>query len=272
MQTKQILTLLCAIITIALSFFSLTNEPFADEESSDALVRKLQQTLTELRMKRQERYTFEEKARQKKALLREEINLLTTEKERLLSQYEQLTKEKNKLQNEYNDLKKETAKIDTTLNDVTKCLEETYNKILTKIDTGIPYRLKQRKELLSNFKENISKDVAANVSFLWQILMQECELGFSSEIYPGQINLPDNRKKDGWYLRVGKIIFTYITDDKKECGIAVKKNGKFELITNVDAKQRNAIEKALQIMRKTHSPALIIFSVYSTVNSNGENK
>lgn len=272
--TKRILTQLGVILAAAILCLFLADAPFADDtkDSAAQLVQKLHQTLTALREKKQERYALAEKVKQRAALLQEELNSLQTERESLAAGRDLVKKENAALAQERDVLSRKITNADQELGQIYAAITDACGKLIKQIENGLPYRIKERKKLVTNFLESAGKDVAADVALLWQICMQEFELGFSSEIYTGEVNLPDGRRKEGKFLRVGRIVLAYLADDGQECGLIVNRNGKPELLSELRDSERAAIKEAFAIMQRQRSPALVIFPVYTKLSKQGENK
>jgi FtsZ-binding cell division protein ZapB len=247
----------------------LAGAPFADEGDTQpaALVQKLHQTLTNLREKKKERYALAEKAKQHLALLEEEMSSLSTEREELLTRRDSLKKENTALQKEGDSLAGKVNESNTELEKISLSVKETVGKLIEKVECGLPYRTEERKKILTDFQVNAGKDISSDVALLWQIIMQEFELGASSEIYPGEVRFIDGRIKEGEYLRIGRLVLVYLTDDELDCGIVARRGGRFEFFTELDSSQRAAIRESFQIMRRQRSPALVIFPVYTNVTA-----
>jgi len=254
-------------ILFVVGLFCFVNLPFADEGDTKpaALVQKLQQTLAKLRETKKERYALAEKAKQQRALLEEEMDSLGAEKEELLSRRDLLKKENSALQKEKEGLAKKLGESSAELSRLSASVKTTAEKLEEKIECGLPYKTDDRKKVVDNFLESAGKDVASDVALLWQIVMQELELGFSSESYPGAVKLPDGRIKDGEYLRIGRLVLAYITDDGLDCGLVARRSGRFALLAELDSSQREAISESFQIMRRMRSPSLVVFPVHASV-------
>jgi hypothetical protein len=271
LRTRQIWIRVSAVVASLVVCFALLDVPFADEgdTSTAALVQKLQQTLANLREKKQERYALRERAKQRSAMLEEEIESLRTERDALLPRRDSLKNENSALQKERDDLAKKVKDSNTELEKVSLCVKETIGKLAEKIERGLPYRIEERKKVLTNFQESAGKDVASDVALLWQICMQEYELGFSSETYPGEVKLQDGRRKEGRYLRIGRVVLAYLTEDQMDCALSVNRNGRFEFLTELDSSRRAAIKESFLIARRQRSPAMVIFPIYMGIARGG---
>jgi len=251
--------------------FALLSEPFADEgdASTAGLLQQLRQTLTNLREKKQERYALRERAKQRSAMLEEEMNSLRAERDALLPRRDSLKNENSAIQKERDELAKKAKDSNTELEKISLCVKETIGKLVEKIERGLPYRIEERKKVLTNFQESAGKDVASDVALLWQICMQEYELGFSSETYPGEVKLIDGRRKEGQYLRIGRVVLAYLTEDQLDCALSVNRNGGFEFLTELDSSQRAAIKESFLIARRQRSPAMVAFPIYTKITRGG---
>jgi len=265
LRACRLLTGLSILFVVGL--FCFVNLPFADEGDTKpaALVQKLQQTLAKLRETKKERYALAEKVKQHRALLEEEMDSLNAEKEEILLRRDSLKKENSALQKEKEGLAKKLGESSAELARVSAAVKATAEKLREKIERGLPYKTDDRKKVVDNFLESAGKDVASDVALLWQIVMQELELGFSSESYPGAVKLPDGRIKDGEYLRIGRLVLAYITDDGLDCGLVARRSGRFALLAELDSSQREAISESFQIMRRMRSPSLVVFPVHASV-------
>jgi predicted nuclease with TOPRIM domain len=260
-----------AVVASLVVCFALLSEPFADEgdTSTAGLLQQLRQTLTNLREKKQERYALRERAKQRSAMLEEETESLRAERDALLPRRDSLKNENGAIQKERDDLAKKVKDSDTELENVSLSVKETIGKLVEKIERGLPYRIEERKKVPTNFQENAGKDVASDVALLWQICMQEYELGFSSETYPGEVKLLDGRRKEGQYLRIGRVVLAYLTEDQLDCALSVNRNGRFEFLTELDSSRRAAIKESFLIARRQRSPAIVIFPIYTKITRGG---
>jgi len=260
-----------AVVASLVVCFALLSEPFADEgdTSTAGLLQQLRQTLTNLREKKQERYALRERAKQRSAMLEEETESLRAERDALLPRRDSLKNENGAIQKERDDLAKKVKDSDTELENVSLSVKETIGKLVEKIERGLPYRIEERKKVLTNFQENAGKDIASDVALLWQICMQEYELGTSSETYPGEVKLLDGRRKEGQYLRIGRVVLAYLTEDQMDCALSVNRNGRFEFLTELDSSRRAAIKESFLIARRQRSPAIVIFPIYTKITRGG---
>jgi predicted nuclease with TOPRIM domain len=260
-----------AVVASLVVCFALLSEPFADEgdTSTAGLLQQLRQTLTNLREKKQERYALRERAKQRSAMLEEETESLRAERDALLPRRDSLKNENGAIQKERDDLAKKAQDSNAELEKISLCVKETVGKLVEKIERGLPYRIEERKKVRTNFQENAGKDVASDVALLWQICMQEYELGFSSETYPGEVKLLDGRRKEGQYLRIGRVVLAYLTEDQMDCALSVNRNGRFEFLTELDSSRRAAIKESFLIARRQRSPAIVIFPIYTKITRGG---
>jgi hypothetical protein len=281
---------------IIISVVILSFEPFSTAQPSNkevmkgqidnnvrlrTLMNELQNTVTTLRKERQAYYS------------RKQENDLEIQERRIQIQslketHEELISEAEDIENEMEIFGGEEDKFQTAISGYKEKEGELSNSILSyvrllreQVNNGIPFQLEERTAKLDAITNGISAqkpmDIAEACNQLWSFCKEELRLAVTSEIYRDNIRLEDGREPHAEFVRVGRIILAFMTDDGKDTGVwLTQKNNGFEGATTGWVKDSSSvpshiIEKAIKIYKRQHPPEIINFPIsFSQVMINTE--
>lgn len=246
------------------------------------LMNELQNTVTTLRETRQGYYS-------RKQEKDEEVQDLRMQIQSLKETYEDLVSEAEDIEKEMETLGGEEERIKTSISGYKDKEDELSNTILSyveilreQVNNGIPFRLEERTAKLDAILKGIDAtkpmDIAEACNQLWSFCKDELRLSVTSEIYRDNICLADGREPHAEFVRVGKVVLAFMTDDGNDTGIWLtqKDNGSEGATTgwvkDPSSVPRHTIEKSINILMRQHPPEIINFPIsFSNVRINHGN-
>lgn len=289
-------SLISILSLIIISAVILSFEPFSTAQPSNkgaikgqidnnarlrALMNELQNTVTTLRKERQDYYSRKQEDDREIQDLRIQIQSLKETHEDLVSEVEDI-------ENEIETLGGEEDKFKTFISGYKEKEEELSNSILSyvkllreQVNDGIPFRLEERTAKLDAISNGVDAtkpmDIAEACNQLWSFCKDELRLSVTSEIYRDNIRLGDGREPHAEFIRVGRIILAFTTEDGKNAGVWLTQNnnGGGSATTgwarDSSSVSSHTIEKAIKIYKRQHPPEIINFLIsFSQVRINTE--
>ena len=184
-------------------------------------------------------------------VLEEKIGKIQKEKSRLKKEIDKtkITK-KNLIEN-----KKE---VDFYLSNVKNLLCENSQKLRNHINSGFPYEKENRMRKIDGLKKRLEEqDLLESTRELWHYFLKEIDLSYDSEIYSEEVETEKGEIKKAKFLRVGKVILAFQTNDGEKSGRWIEGGWKKDLCRYC----RTNIRKAIQIMEGKRIPHFLEFPV-----------
>ena len=235
------------------------------------LMNELQNTVTTLRKERQAYYS-------RKQVKNEDVQELRMQIQSLKETHEGLVSEAEDIEKEMETLGGEEERIKTSISGYKDKEDELSNSIISyvgllreQVNDGIPFRLEDRTAKLDAISNGIDTtkpmDIAEACNQLWSLCKEELRLAVTSEIYRDNIRLADGREPHAEFVRVGKVILAFMTDDGKDWGVWLKQddNGSEGATTgwvkHPSSVPSHTIEKSIKILMRQHPPEIINFPI-----------
>ncbi len=255
------------LITIVVFFFF---SPLANagklEELKENIVKTNQLLIEEESLHQKE----EEQAMSVQKSLEERIKILEEKINEIQNENGKLEKEIEKVKIAKNDLIKKKEKSTNLLLDIGHRLSMNTKRLQNEINLSFPYILESRIERVNSLRKRLQKEgqdllVPSGVleisHQLWDYYIKEIDLGYNSEIYSDEVQTAKGEIKKANFLRVGRIILAYRTNDGEETGLLVKSEDGYKWKKDLSFSQRQVIKKAVEIMEGKRIPHLLEFPV-----------
>lgn len=228
-----------------------------------------------------------EKIEKTSQLLKEEEILHRKEKEQALAtrrslqeriatlenRTKQIEEENKKLKREINETKSVKKKLMTTIRKNTSLFSSIGDILSNKaeilhqqISSGIPYAQEDRLRKIIMFKKKLKEkdiNIMGCCQDLYYDFIKEIELGYGSELYSDEVETAEGEMKRAKFLRIGKIVLAYRTNDGKETGLLQKKEEGYEWKKDLSLFQRGKIKRSIEIMEGRKIPRLIDYPIDS---------
>lgn len=289
-------SLISILSLIIISAVILSFEPFSTAQPSNngatkgqidnnarprALMNELQNTVTTLRKERQAYYSSKQENDR-------EIQDLRIQIQSLKETHEDLKSEVKDIEGEIETLNKDGEKLKTSISGYKEKEEELSSSILSyvrllreQVNNGIPFQLEERTAKLDAISNGIAAtkpmDIAEACNQLWSFCKEELRLAATSEIYRDNIRLEDGIEQHAEFVRVGRIILAFMTDDGKDTGVWLTQtnNGGRDATTgwvkDSSSVPSHIIEKSIKTLMRQHPPEIINFPIsFSQVKINTE--
>lgn len=200
----------------------------------------------------------------------EEINDISNETDRLVSEYTQLLKQIEGLK-AYNaqqerliqSQEEEKAEFRASIRDVQSVRRQITPLMLRMVgalekfvELDVPFQLEERRERIQGLRDLLDQsNVAEPEKFRRVLEVYQIENEYSRflDAYEGTLTI-DGTEKEVKFLRAGRVALVYETLDGENVGFYNKQTGSFESLGD---DYKTAIEKGLQIANQQSSPSVI---------------
>jgi len=126
------------------------------------------------------------------------------------------------------------------------------------IDSGIPFYKEERVQKLDDFNERLEEmEIMDSLQEIYYYFKSEIDLSYNSELYSEEIETEKGEIKKAKFVRIGKIILFYRTNDGEEYGRWLNGKWKKDLCSHC----RKNIKKAIEILEGRRIPELLKFPV-----------
>lgn len=265
----------------------LNNEEIREKQFDNTvklreLMKELLNTVTTLRLERQAYYEKKQEREQTIQDLRIQIKSLKEAHEDLKGELEEREGEMDILDGEARRLESAILMYQDKEDKLTKWLLSYVNILRGLTNDGIPFHIAERRiklDAITNGK-TIGKltNIADTCNQLWGFCKDELRLATTSEIYRDTIQLEDGREPHAEFLRVGKVILAFKTEDDEDWGIWLKKEDKSNGVTsagwvlNRSGTFLHSVQEAIKMLKRQHPAEFINFPVnFSNVNIQDDN-
>ena len=189
---------------------------------------------------------------------------------------EDIEKESRQIENKTGETKKETDTILQRQKTVTNFLSGTGKGLLNhieqtekRISNGFPYEVERYSRKLKDLKNELDKEDFSHLDIAEELyihLMKEMELGETSDIYSDEIETEEGDIKKAKFVRIGKVILFYQTNDEENTGYLSKTDKGYIWKKDLPRQYRKNIQKSVKIIQGKKIPELLEFPV--EINSN----
>lgn len=153
----------------------------------------------------------------------------------------------------------EVAKLKTAEEEATRirtatgaALEPALRHAHVAIGAGLPYRLEERRQRLNG--DGTPEEALIRY---WSFLQEELRLARSGEGYTDAVTLADGRVKHAHFVRVGRSMLAYVTEDQANVGFWQGTGWNHA----PDLKTQEAIRRAVEILGRRRLPEWVILPV-----------
>jgi len=278
---KHSLTFILALIIISVVMISYDPCAFAQPSNHRVatgqidnsgklreLMNELQNTVTTLRKERQDYYSRKQETDVEVQDLRIQIQTLKAVQEELISEVEEVEGEMKTLNNDGKGLQTSISGYQEKEDKLSNSVLSYVKRLREQVDNGIPFRRQERTAKLNTIANGIDAteqmDIAEACNQLWSFCKDELRLAVTSETYRDTIRLADGREPHAEFVRVGKIIQAFTTEDGKDAGVwlsgseAATATGWVYDPSNASL---HSIQKAIKIHKMQHHPEIINFPI-----------
>jgi len=277
------ISLVLILTLLILSALTLSYESFCNAQSAingaakerinnntklRELMDELQNTVTTLRKERQAYYSEKQEKDREVQDLRIQIQALKATQEELISEAEEVEGEMKTLNNDGKGLQTSISDYQKKEDKLSKSVFSYVKRLREQVDNGIPFQRKERTAKLDTIANGIDAteqmDIAEACNQLWSFCKDELRLAVTSETYRDTIRLADGREPHAEFVRVGKIILAFTTEDGKDAGVwlsgseAAAATGWVYDPSNASL---HSILKAIKIHKRQHPPEIINFPI-----------
>lgn len=121
--------------------------------------------------------------------------------------------------------------------------------VLPLIESGLPYRRESRTLAVDLFRTATEPRDA--FTRMWTFFEDEARIARSGETYTDQITLNDGRVKHARFVRVGKHVLGFVTEDGMDTGLWLRGEGWVTDPTRIDP---NAVRVAVEVLDRRRGP------------------
>ncbi|ODS33069.1 MAG: hypothetical protein SCARUB_01768 [Candidatus Scalindua rubra] len=243
------------------------------------LMNELQNTVITLRKERQAYYSRKQEKDQEVQDLRIQIQSLRETHEDLVSEVEDIENEMDTLNNEESKFKSSILSYQNKEDELSNYVISHVRLLREQVNNGIPFRLEERTAKLDTISNGIGAqkpmDIAEACNQLWSFCKEELRLAVTSEIYRDNIRLADGREPHAEFVRVGRVILAFMTEDGADWGIWLEqkddspKGATTGWVKDSSSVSSHTIEKSIKILMRQHPPEIINFPIsFSQVRIN----
>lgn len=240
----------CLVVVLALW---ATVYPAVAQEKSEA--EELTEVLAEMRGLRERYYAEKQQRTAAIAEARNRVTKLEADVRELEDQQRALEESTATLRKEVAELEGQQVELAQERSVVQKLVARFATVAREHVASSIPYRREPRAARIAGVEE---LSVAEAFGRLWSFFEEETRIARSGEAYTDEIELPDGRRKSARFLRVGKHILGFVTEDGVDAGLWRDGEGWVADAARVDG---DAIRDALEILDRRRAPELVTLPV-----------
>ncbi len=229
----------------------------AIQEEIESTRRLLEAERADHKREEEEASLINEKVGEEIRELKGRLNELRQLKKELENQIGQLTRECEMLSSRKNSL-------DEKLLDLRKVLINSTRSFRNRIEKGFPYNKELRTAdflILEKDLEGGRVEILEGLNRLWDLIEHEVSLGSESEIYLGDLPQEGTGVRGAKYLRLGMVSLAYISEDGKEVGLLIKKDGNYAWVKDLDKDLKDSIKDSQRILEGRIAFRLVDFPI-----------
>lgn len=252
-----ILILLTPPFSIAAGPKDKGEELTAIQEDIESTRRLLEAERADHKREKEEASSINEKVGEEIRELKGRLNELKQLKKELENQIGQLSRECEMLSNKKNSL-------DEKLLDLRMALVNSIQSFRTRIEKGFPYNKEIRSAdflILEKDLEGERVEILEGLNRLWDLIEHELSLGSESEIYPGDLPQEGTGLRGAKYLRLGMISLAYVSEDGKEVGLLIRKDGNYLWTKDLNKGLKDSIKESQKILEGRIAFRLVDFPI-----------
>lgn len=221
---------------------------------------------------REERMAFYEKQRQFESRIqqkRTDLAALENKATQLRTTEEQVDQDLQRIEQ---DIRKLTLELQSKTVQQER-LQETMDNWIVQgrkaVAEGVPFRREERRERLipvaPDKSERVAVTAADTLGRIWSFFQEEMRLARSGETFTEQIDIGKNRLKYAQLFRVGHQILGYLTEDGRETGLWLERNGPKQWQHTLAEEDAKAALAAVEILDRREQPKLISLPVSTNI-------
>jgi uncharacterized protein YoxC len=259
---------LVSILLICIFYPTLLNAALPDPNQVDSASLSQEAKLLEelhavVQTLREERMEYYEKLRSLESHIQQKRNDLATlenEVAPLRTSEEQVDQDLQRMDQDIRQLALELESKKSQQEQIQKAMNNWVIQGCKAVDAGIPFRQKERRERLisiaSKQSENASDSGADTLGRIWSFFQEEMRLARSGETFTEQIDIGKNRLTYAQLFRVGHQILGYLTEDGRETGLWLDRNGQKQWRHTLAEDDAKAALTAVEILDRRQQPKL----------------
>ena len=159
---------------------------------------------------------------------------------------------------------KDKKSVNEILSDMRGLILGYIEKLEKRTKSEFPYEVYGRRRRLEALRKRLKEDGTALLDIVQEIyvyFIREIEMGENSEIYSDEIETVEGKIKKAKFIRVGRTILAYRTNDGKETGYLMKDEKGYRWEKDLPKRYKRNIRKGIQIMEGKRVPELLEFPV-----------
>lgn len=208
------------VIALTLTAIVLVGAAARSGDTIDELVDKLKSLSTRLRAQREQHGRKRQIARNRKAILTEEIEALKQRESGLTARRDSLGEELRNLEENLQELTSEIESMKRQRAEVGKLLREKAAVLANHIDAGLPLGIEARKELLKELTADGPMD-GDDLKLLWHLYLQEHHRADEIEMSSRTVEVAGGAKIEGTVLRLGAVGAVFLSNDGRIAAVLV---------------------------------------------------
>ncbi len=239
---------LLAFVCVATLSVGIAQESTPSSATPD-LTDELSATLRELRQLRSGHYATNAAlaaeittTREVVKTLREEVGQSESEQARLRAEAEAIRADLVELGTRRDGLREQRAAILASI-------DAFGDAVRPLVDVGLPYRRESRLRAIDGFEAQESPRSA--FARLWTFAEDELRVARSGETYSDEIELSDGRVKHARFVRIGKHVLGFVTEDGVDVGIWMANEG---WVTDTSRFDPESVRTAVEILDRRRGP------------------
>ena len=209
----------------------------------------LQATLRELRELRQSYYAGKELRAAEIVATQSTVRNLRSDVERLEADVARLDEDSTSIRAELDELHRRNAALEQETSRVLAAISSFGDTVRPQVTHGLPYRQSERLRAIAGFRDETS--VASAFALMWTFVEDEIRVARSGETYSDEIELDGGRIKHARFVRVGKHVLGFVTEDGVDVGIWMVGIG---WVTDPARFDPEAVRTAVEILDRRRGP------------------
>ena len=201
---------------------------------------------------------------------------LLNEKQDLIKNIETLDKKIEIKLADINKAKRKAAFAKSQIEALQSVVRRQVANLEKEVEKSFDFQLAQRKErvkliLFDIDNGKVSPEEAINR--LWDVYKSEHQLASEAELFTGMKMNERNQKEPVKYLRLGKQIMMFKSDNDLNVGILVKQDSGYQWLGNRDLtfEQRSAVKTAVETAEGKKDPKFVNVPIWLSADFKGEN-
>ncbi|UCD83750.1 MAG: DUF3450 family protein [Deltaproteobacteria bacterium] len=243
---------------------SIAGDPKDNKEELAAIQEEIESTRRLLEAERADHQREKEEESLVKERLGQEIKEMKERQKELKQLKKELEDQISQLSRECEMLINKKDSLDEELIDLRKVLVDFTRSFRTQIEKGFPYNKEIRSADLLILEKDLEGERVENlegINRLWDLIEHEISLGSESEVYPGDLPQEEIGVRGVRYLRLGMVSLAYVSEDGKEVGLLIKKDGDYIWMKDLNKDLKDSIKETQHILEGRSAFRLVYFPI-----------